>query len=218
LNGKIDERRAKKPNTILIFGENDNDCHALKNLVEALRPSLARIETRRRPIILSKDAHVSKRDDTCREIAKLVAAQNVVCEVVSVIAHRDCDAVEPAHEPNRDSLLADMRGLALPRPVAATPAFEMEAWWFLWPQALAATRACWSTVRPHGNVGRIVDAKEKLRRELRPKSGDAKCPDYTESDSRKIAENVRLLGIAGHPQGKSDSFADFVNQLRKVVV
>ncbi len=218
MKGKIHDRRAKKPKTILIFGENDNDCHALKNLVEALRPDLAKIETNKHPMILGKNTHLNKRNTVCQEIARFVAARNVVCEVVSVIAHRDCDQVEPAHKAHRDSLLNDMRASALPQPVAATPAFEMEAWWFLWPKALAETRACWNAIRPRGQVGKIVDAKEELRRTLRPKGGTGKCPDYTESDSRKVAENVRRLDIARAPQGKSESFADFVDQLDRLKV
>ena len=218
LKGKICERRAKRPKTILIFGENDNDCHALKHLVEALRPDLAKIETHRHPMILGKNTHLSKRKTMCQEIAKLVAARNVVCEVVSVIAHRDCDQVEPAHKVHRDSLLYDMFASALPQPVAATPAFEMEAWWFLWPQALAERRRCWDEVRSQGQVGKIVNAKEELRRALRPKAGTAKCPDYTESDSPKIAENVKRLGLVRSGQGTSESFSDFVDQLDKIAI
>lgn len=216
MKGKVASLSSKKPKTILIFGEDDNDSHALKHLVEALRPGLAQIKTHRRPIILSKDAHASKRDEMCREIAKLVGALRVVCEVVSIVAHRDCDAAEPAHVASRESLLRDMRNHALPQPVAATPAFEMEAWWFLWPEALAATRSCWNHVKSRGHVGKIVNAKEKLRRELRPKGGAVKCPEYAESDSRRIAENVKQLGLVRAPKGQSDSFADFVSQLDKL--
>lgn len=219
MKGKIDGARAKGLKTILIFGENDNDCHALKYLVEALRPGVARIQTRRQPIILGKGAKEGKRDGVCREMERLVAAQNVVGEVVSVIAHRDCDEIEPAHENCRNSLLDDMRRMhALPQPVAATPAFEMEAWWFLWPQAVAETRPCWNALSPRGHVGKIANAKEELRRTLRPKGAGTRCPDYAESDSRKIAENVKRLGVARASQGKSDSFADFVDQIDKLKV
>lgn len=208
----------KRVRTILIFGESDNDCKALKHLVEALRPGLAKIETRKSPLILSQGTHLGKRDEMCLEIVRFVAAEKEVSEVVSVIAHRDCDAVDPAHIQNRDTLLKDMHNHSLPQPIAATPAYELEAWLFLWPQALAATRSCWNSVRPRRNTGNIANAKETLRRALRPNMTTSRCPDYAECDSPKIAEHVKLLGIVRSAQGKSDSFAAFVDQLDKISV
>jgi hypothetical protein len=218
LSREPSKRRQRKAKAILVFGENDNDNYAIKCLVEALRPGLAKVEVRRRPIILSQQARQTKREDVCREIARLVAAQSVIDEVVSVIAHRDCDNVEPAHEACRNELLNDMRACDLPNPVAATPAFEIEAWWYLWPEALAKTRPCWNSVTREGKVGEIVNAKERLRRDLRPSNSSHRCPDYTESDSRKIAEHVNELEIARKNLKGSDSFRDFVRQVDEIVI
>jgi hypothetical protein len=208
--------RKIKDRIILIFGESDNDTHALKHLVAALRPELPRAEPRRHPIILAKGAHERKRDSIAEGIAKLVAAQSVTHEVVSVIAHRDCDAIEPAHTANGKTLLEDMHTRNLPQPIAATPAYEMEAWWFLWPEALAATRPCWNKIKSRGNVGTIRNAKDELRKELRPKGAGASCPDYAESDSRKIAENVNKLNLVYDRRGNSESFMEFVRQIEEL--
>lgn len=205
--------RKIKDRIILIFGESDNDTHALKHLVAALRPELPRAEPRRHPIILAKGAHERKRTSITEGIAKAVAAQSVTHEVVSVIAHRDCDQIEPAHVKYQEILLKEMHTHDLPRPIAATPAYEIESWWFLWPKSLAKTRRCWNVVKARGHVGKFKDAKEKLRRELRPKGAGAHCPDYAESDSRKIAENVKELDIVRAGEGRSDSFAEFVRQI-----
>ena len=45
--------------------------------------------------------------------------------VVAVVAHRDCDEIEPAHTRNTAELLDDMRKARVPQPVAVTPAYEL---------------------------------------------------------------------------------------------
>lgn len=207
--------RARKPKgrIILAFGESDNDTHALKFLVAALRPELPLVEPQKVPLILAKDAHKAKRSTTMEKIARYILARRVTHDVLSVIAHRDCDAVEPAHEDNCKALLDDMRALSLPQPVAATPAFEIESWWFLWPDALAATRPCWNKIKALRDVGMIRDAKGELFRRLQPVNGSGRCPDYAESDSRKIAENVKKMALVHKRRGTSRSFENFVEQI-----
>ena len=159
-----------KKKVILIFGEDPNDCKSLKHLVQALKPNgCPSVETIRRPIILSQQAAPRKREAMCEEISKAVKAKNITSQVVSVIAHRDCDAVEPAHRTNSTRLLKDMRTHNLPQPVAATPAFEIEAWWFLWPGAVAKTRACWKSLKPPQYVGKMFEPQETIAADASPK-------------------------------------------------
>lgn len=216
-NNKAAGRKPKR-RIILIFGESDNDTYALKQLIAALRPELPAAESRRAPLVLTKEAERKRRMSTMEKIANVVVAQRVTHEVISVVAHRDCDAMEPAHEENGRMLLEDMRTKGLPQPVAATPAFEMESWWFLWPDALAATRPCWNRIKPRSNVGAFKDAKQELCRSLQPKGKSRTCPDYTESDSRRIAENVRVLGLIDNRCGQSHSFAEFADQICKLEI
>lgn len=208
-------RRAKS-RVILAFGESENDTRSLKHLVAAIRPELPTVETRKYPLILSRYAGRNKRLSSMEKIAKMIAAQRVTHEIISVIAHRDCDAVEPAHENSRDALLEDMRAHALPQPVAATPAFEIEAWWFLWPDALSATRPCWNKLEARPDVGLIMNAKNELCRSLKPKTKGDRCPDYTESDSVKIAEKIKSLDLMSKRSGRSRSFDAFVKQINEL--
>lgn len=210
---KKNGKQTNKIPIILIFGESPNDTNALKSIVEALRPELPLVEPRKKPIVLAKGAHQAKRQSNIEGLVKVVSAQTVTHKVISVIAHRDCDDIEPVHVTNCTSLLDEMKAHGLPQPVAATPAYEIEAWWFLWPGALAATRPCWNAIRPRGSVGTIRDPKSKLTSELRPKSKNARCPDYTESDSPRIAANIKTLNLVHNRQGRSDSFEQFARQI-----
>ena len=48
--------------------------------------------------------------------------------------------------------------------VAATPAWEIETWWMLFPHALARVRGCWRPVDySTRHVGRIQDAEASAR-------------------------------------------------------
>jgi len=58
------------------------------------------------------------------------------------------------------------------------------------------------------DVGKIVNAKEELRRALRP-AGARRSPDYRESDAPLVATAVRELHLASFPGGRSDSYQMF---------
>jgi hypothetical protein len=86
----------------------------------------------------------------------------------------------------------------------------------MWPQAVAAVREAWRA--PDDYVGRrvglIPEAKERLREAVRPNGvARARFPDYTESDSVRIATNVREMGIADEPLAISRSYERFRNQV-----
>ena len=85
----------------------------------------------------------------------------------------------------------------------------MEAWLFLWPDAAVAVNGKWKRpARTGQRVGRLIDAKEAFRRALRP-SGGKRTRDYEESDSPKIAAQVRTLGLVGTLDAKSESYERF---------
>ncbi len=213
-------RSLPKRSMIFIFGESENDRYALQELFCALRPDLSFLQVRRmrEPLILMRgDRHPSTRRKTAEMIAALVRAGNVVGTVAAVIAHEDCDDVEPAHEKLARTIAMELTAAGIPNPLAAPPAWEIEAWWMLFPAALGATRHCWAAVDySDRHVGRIRDAKEVLRRDLRPVTPKArnKCPDYVESDSIKIASAIREKDLHHNPRGVSDSFALFATKVR----
>lgn len=201
----------KLPEKVLVFGEDENDTRTVEQLLLALHPALgSRIITFRRPPLLIKDAKVADLPSRAQRIADLINAERETADVVAVLAHEDCDAVEPANVKLREKIEKAFASLGY-EVFPVTPAWEMEAWFFLWPDALHDHRPSWKklTPKPHRNVGMIANAKETLRRELRP-GGSAKTRDYRESDAPEIAGKVGALGLANSPIGTCASFAAFV--------
>lgn len=197
---------------VLIFGEDQTDSKAIKQLCECLRHDL-NVQIRRRPIILEKGADRQKQKNQFQAVAGIVRSTSPA--VNAVILHRDCDAVEPAHVALSQAI-EDAARRALPhgvKVVAATPAFELEAWWYLFPEAVAKYRPKWRPLERHGeNVGMISDAKKQLIRDLRP-AGGARVRDYSGSDAPGIAEKVRALGLCRRPVARSASFTMFTTKI-----
>ena len=202
-------RPSEQPRTILAFGESPNDTRALRELVAALRSDLPRVEPRQQPIILRKDIQPGTRRRMTDGIAAVVRAEAVTRKVVAVLAHRDLDAREPRDDASaphdNEAELHKTLTAAVPAGCAVipvVPAWEMEAWWFLWPEQVAAHRPSWRKLPPHDRrrVDRIPDAKEALQQALRPKSR-AHVPGYAESDGPRIAARVREAGTARSTRG-----------------
>jgi hypothetical protein len=92
-------------------------------------------------------------------IEKLIKAESVKAKIVAIIAHRDLDntetsadsTVENSSEAALSSSLRQVResGVAV---IPAVPAWELEAWWFMWPDQVAKHRAGW---RQDGKAGRL---------------------------------------------------------------
>lgn len=199
----------------LIYGEDQNDRTALRHVVKAILPSnvTATIHLIQKPIILSRNAERSgKRKGMAEEIASFARAFQKHSAKVIVIAHRDCDAVEPAHKTDAQALEADLTKAGVENAIAATPAWEMETWWMLFPDAVAEVRSCWRKIDyGQSNVGMIQNSKERLTRDLRPQGKQkGKCPDYCEADSVKIAKIIEINpNIIQSIRAKSDSFVEF---------
>ncbi len=210
---------------VLVFGEDHNDRAALQHLIRALTKDCAgvAIQLRRKPLILSRSAARPKRRGMAEEIASLCKfAEDLEEGIAIAVVHRDCDATEPAHEEYARVMVADLRAAGVSRAVAATPAWEIEAWWMLFPSALAAIRPCWRRV-DYGtqSVGRFRNAKERLIRDLRP-TGERerrRCPDYQEADGIRVARYVADIGLRqARGAAISASFAEFAAALSKALL
>lgn len=207
------------PTNILIFGEDHNDRAAVIHLIRALSPvnSKTNLTPLRKPIILARDASTKKRAKMSDEIANFVRAYQKTGKSVTVIVHRDCDAIEPAHVELAESLKKDLNAAGVRSFVAATPAWEIESWWMLFPKAIGKVCSSWKKV-DYGSqwVGQIVNAKERLITDLRP-SGGKKCRDYCESDGIKIAEIIsKDRTHISTMKARSDSFAAFKSAVERV--
>lgn len=208
-----------KPVVILIFGEDSNDRAAIKELILALRPDAVRIEPRRSPLVLVKGKDKARDRKNLAEIAAVVRADQRRGWRCVVVAHRDCDAIEPAHERIAGELERGLLDQGIAQAVAATAAWEIEAWWFLWPEAALAVNSKWRCPEPpRRDVGQIENAKETFRQALRPRKKGQRPRDYTESDSPKIAARVKDLGIIDQRAAVSGSFERFMSKVRELVL
>lgn len=84
----------------------------------------------------------------------------------------------------------------------------------MWPDAVAAHRGCWRPLpdRTGKRVDRIENAKETLRREVRPTT-KINYPEYSETDGPLIAEKIVALAQINKPKGVSISYARFMKQV-----
>lgn len=211
------KRRRPRRQVVLVFGEDESDTKAIAELIVAICPELAgKVKPLSRPPILIKDARPGDVVGRASVISALIEGEKAVADVICVFAHEDCDAVEPAHEGLAMKIEESMAS-AGHHVHAVTPAWEIEAWWLMWPDALVAYRSSWRKITKYRerNVGVVENAKEALRRELRPTrgSGESRARDYRETDSPGIAKTIREGGYIASTQAKSASYDRFVESV-----
>jgi len=206
-------KHAKKRPVVLVFGESDNDTKAVRHLVEGLRPDLSGIvEPRRHPLVLIKNATPERAKNNAQRIASVVRHEMVVRNVLGVLAHEDCDAVEPAHVAAAEKIERELKdALCECVTVAVTPAWEMEAWWMVFPEAVGQIVKGWRDPDDWigKNVGVVPNAKECLARAVQPRRRQPSPPrEYEEHDSIQIAANVMRDGLlASFQDGRRASHA-----------
>jgi hypothetical protein len=211
-------RELSEERTIAVFGEDENDRFAVRELLLGLRPDVERRDVLllRKPLTLVKNLDEAKRRARRGKVVETLRAAGVRSPLRAAVFHEDADAVEPAH-------VALAKGIertysAAPCPVvAAVPAWEMEAWWFQFPEAVRAVNSQWRSPDQYvgRNVGLVSHAKEKLRECVRPagvKRG-ARFRGYEESDSSEIAKNIVTMGLLHEPRADSASWAMFVEAI-----
>lgn len=204
----------RPPVIFQVYGESNHDRATIRNLAQALlHPTNASFELLRQPIVLRRNAGPPKRKEMTQNIAAFWRARSGQGNTVVVVLHRDCDAVEPAHLTEKNEIRRSLNAAGVPVVVVAAPAWEIETWPMLFPAALRRTRSCWRQVNYRSsNVGLIANAKEKLKRDLRPVGSylRAKCPDYTESDSVVVSQEIqRDPTLINHITAVSNSFEEF---------
>lgn len=121
-------RPRSRPKVVLVFGEDENDTDVIREVVLSLVPDFTgTIEPLRTPQIYSRSTAPDKVLSHVQRICKVISAKREVSDVVAVIVHRDCDAVEPVHQSEAKRLRDDFArfGEAV---IAVTPAWETETW------------------------------------------------------------------------------------------
>jgi hypothetical protein len=185
---------------VLVFGENEHDTKAIRHLVEGLRPDLkGSVETRRHPLVLIKNAKPDKARDNAQRIAEVARQEMATRTILAVLAHEDCDAVEPAHVAAAARIEVELQNARCPAmAIAVTPAWEIETWWMVFPEAVGKIVRGWRDPDDWigRDVGAITDAKESLTRAVQPRPKPRSPPrDYEERDSIEIASNVVKDGL-----------------------
>lgn len=205
--------RRKLPPRVLIFGEDRHDGDAIRELIKAISPSLPVPTVLREPVVYIKGADPAKIKKNADKIAGAVDAEREKGPIKAIFVHQDCDACEPAHVPLARTIEGALAVAGVENGHAVTPAWELETWWLLWPKAVKAVSAQWRAPDQYSgkDLGRIRDAKEVLKRAIRPAGlkKDQKFHEYTESDSPLIAAKVRELGLIDAPTAQSASFEAF---------
>jgi hypothetical protein len=213
-NGKTKKQRAA---IALIFGENKHDTDSVKELLVALHPELeGRLQSRREPTKELKHTPPEEFPAKVKTVLALADVEEVKASVRCLVVHEDCDEVENAHI----QLTAQVEAAytTADRPAfAATPAWEIEAWWFMWPEC-AKIKPSWRQPDDHvnKNVGKISHAKQAFERAVTPKNlrtyERSAFRGYIEADSPRIARRVREREEVGSPQAQSQSFTLFVQR------
>lgn len=198
----------------VIFAEDPTDADAIECLLRYVRPDVSRVRKPRRPIVLMKGPLPRDAQDNAKRLAIAVTLEARASgrSVTLVIAHQDCDDFEPAHVPLAARIVAALTVCEVPHPIAAVPAWELEAWWYLWPDAVAAVCSGWRKLTRTGAIGMIRNAKEQLRRDLRP-TGRTKVPDYDPTYGPRIGKKVLEQGKAPTALVQSASFNAFRDAL-----
>jgi len=189
----------KRP-LVVVFGESENDRRAIVHIVRGLRPDLDRVvEERRQPLVLIKGALPHTARSNAESITAIVRQEAAARDVLAVLAHQDCDALEPAHEAAASKIEAAFVAARCPAPtIGVTPAWEIEAWWMVFPEAVGKTVKGWRNPDDWlgKDVGRVQNAKQKLAEAVQPRPKPARPPRaYEERDSITIAENVARGGL-----------------------
>jgi hypothetical protein len=192
----------QRRSVVLVFGEDEHDRRAIRHLAEGIRPDLrGKVEVRRQPLVLIKGATPEKARSNAQRITDLAKGENAARDVLAVLAHQDCDAVEPAHVVAAQRIEAELTAAGCPgTPIGVTPAWEIEAWWMLFPEAVGQVVQGWRDPDDWvgRDVGRVENAKEQLARAVQPRPRPASPPrDYAEEDSIPIASNIVSLGLLG---------------------
>lgn len=205
--------RGQSRSVVLVFGENASDIEAIRHLLVALRPELAgRTQPRREPMMLVKNVAPQKLVAAHERLRRVIDAE--AGEVAAVFAHEDADDVEPAHEPLATSKERAFRRAGVPFH-AVVPAWEIEAWWMLWPEAAPLVNRRWQApIEFRGrSTGKVPHAKEALEKALvkhLDARGRREARPYAEADGIEIARIVKERSWARGPAGKNASYERFV--------
>lgn len=181
-------RRPNQQRAVLVFAESVNDSQSIMHLLIGANASLARrIRSLRRPMSLTREAKPDAIRDWVDELRRTVDAfESNAGRVAAVVVHRDADG----HDPDGAVDAGLARQLTTLSGYPVVPVQAIEAWWFLFPDAVEA-------VRPRAWKGKLsrqprnVELIDQPKKVLQQATGGRRAPEYAESDSPVIAAYIR---------------------------
>jgi hypothetical protein len=199
---------------VLVVGESGQsndlyDAQAIKVLIEAHRPSW-HVQATKKPAILAKGKEKATAKAAGR-VAKLYRQASRARPIDCVFNQADTDAVEPSHEQAAKDIEDALASEGCPGH-AAVCAWELEAWFFLWPAAIDATRNAWSVPQSlrGRDVGQLTDPKALMREQVL-KTGSKPQLAFQEKHAPEVAAQIATR--LPERQGKSLSFDRFVERI-----
>lgn len=204
---------------VLVVGESgqtsdEYDAKSIAALARAAKPSW-HIKPLRQPPLLAKSQDREKLRVVAARLAALHQQAGAKHPYDALINHADTDDVEPSHVEPAERIEAQLRAEGCPGHTAVC-AWELEGWFFLWPEAIEAARpSAWAVpANLRGrDVGQLRDPKGLLRdRVLR--SGKPAGLAYRERDAPLIADQVAPR--FAERTGTSKSFDRFLSALDEI--
>jgi hypothetical protein len=197
----VTHSRRRSLGAVLVFGESRNDSDSIAALVLSANPRLqGRVRALPRPTSLTRTAGTAAVRRWVDEIEMAIRAHEAARgPVTAVLVHRDADRADPS-----ETVAATLRQqLASSAGHPVVPVQAMEAWWFLFPDAVEAVRPrAWRGCMPRRR--RDVEGIDRPKHELIARTAAKGGVPYTEADSPAIARKIREQG--SEPHGYSVSY------------
>ena len=127
--------------------------------------------------------------------------------VQCVFIHEDFDETDSTQRANVRGRVQEALGREITRVYYVLATWEVEAWFLMFPDALAEFASSWSVPTRYlgADTGRIRDPKRVMKREV-AKAG----PEYRESDAPDIAGMITDLDLQRSPTGRNGSYNEFL--------
>ncbi|WP_306324413.1 hypothetical protein [Streptomyces venezuelae] len=199
---------------IVLAGEDQNDCEIMAALIRAHRPDLGasvKLVRINDPVRLRRksgpDLSAAVKVLVGKARAKAVQQK---AQLVGFVVHEDMDGFTDSDYAKVRTAVAEELGRQCGglHTALALAAWESEGWLLLFPDAFPCVRPRWRVpAQLRGrDSGRIKEPKEELKRRLG-------APLFRESDGPLVAREALAHGLIDAPEGRNDSYSDFVRDL-----
>ncbi|MGA5066371.1 hypothetical protein ACPB9E_21855 [Streptomyces exfoliatus] len=199
---------------IVLAGEDQNDCEIMAALIRAHRPDLGatvKLVRINDPVRLRRKSG----PDLTAAVKVLVGkarakAVQQKAQLVGFVVHEDLDGFTDSDYAKVRTAVAEELGRQCGgfHTALALAAWESEGWLLLFPDAFPCVRPRWRVpAQLRGrDSGRLKEPKEELKRRLG-------APLFRESDGPLVAREALAHGLIAAPEGRNDSYSDFVRDL-----